>query len=221
MTGEGKDSSLRSTLDKHSGSPFFRAEVDAILDSAEVRGGARVADLGCGNGFLVAKARASGVLAVGLESAREIVLAARTLTSADAFLRAAAEHLPFRRESFDAIVAQHIIEHLPNPAAAIADWHRVLRPGGRLVVLTPNARYPDPAIFDDPTHVRIFNRRNLAALLVAANFRVLEAATMFPYLRGHVVFGLRHRDFFRHLPPWSSSGRSLLCVGEKRGTEPA
>jgi SAM-dependent methyltransferase len=57
----------------------------------------------------------------------------------------------FRDGSFDAVIASHIIEHLANPIAALTEMHRVLRPGGRLVLLVPDrghtfdaGRHPTP-----------------------------------------------------------------------------
>jgi SAM-dependent methyltransferase len=43
--------------------------------------------------------------------------------------------------SADFLVASHVLEHLHNPLAALLDWHRILRPGGRLVCVVPDARY--------------------------------------------------------------------------------
>jgi SAM-dependent methyltransferase len=48
---------------------------------------------------------------------------------------------PLPDRSADFLVASHVLEHLHNPLAALVDWHRVLRPGGRLVCVVPDARY--------------------------------------------------------------------------------
>jgi SAM-dependent methyltransferase len=46
-----------------------------------------------------------------------------------------AENLPFAVSSFDLVVSRHVLWTLPHPQAAVAGWVRVLRPGGRLVVI--------------------------------------------------------------------------------------
>jgi hypothetical protein len=45
---------------------------------------------------------------------------------------------PIEDASFDAVIASHVIEHLANPLRALQEFHRVLRPGGRLVLIVPD-----------------------------------------------------------------------------------
>jgi SAM-dependent methyltransferase len=45
---------------------------------------------------------------------------------------------PIENASFDAVIASHVIEHLANPLRALQEFHRVLRPGGRLVLIVPD-----------------------------------------------------------------------------------
>ena len=62
---------------------------------------------------------------------------------------------PFAPCSFDRITAIHVIEHLSDPIAAMEEFHRLLRPGGRLIVETPH--YTDFSSFCDPTHKQHLN----------------------------------------------------------------
>ena len=197
----------------HRASPFFQAEIREMIVHAKLRPGMTALDIGCGNGALVAAA-AEVSAATGMDISIEVVEAARKLTGLPSFLLGSSYCLPVRDGSLDRLFTQHLIEHLKDPARALADWRRVLRPGGRLIVLTPNALYPDPALFEDPTHVQIFDAHSLRQVLSASGFRILKSRTILPYLRGHTVFGLRHAGLFARLPPWSWSGRSLLIIGE-------
>src|SRR5439155_807663 len=55
-------------------------------------------------------------------------------------VRADAESLPFRDESFDAVVATEVLEHLDEPGRMLSEARRVLRPGGQFFMTTPNAQ---------------------------------------------------------------------------------
>jgi len=175
----------------------------------------RIVDVGCGNGEAVRRATELDCQAWGVDIRHEVARSAQSRCGTDRFVVGAATRLPVLSDSVDLVVAQHIVEHLLDPMEAIREWKRVLRPGGKLAIVTPNHRYPDPSIYEDPDHVRIFDAQELRRLLEAAAMRPIGSETIFPYLGGHTVFGLRHYRILSALPPWSSSGRSLLCVAKK------
>lgn len=58
--------------------------------------------------------------------------------------------LPFRESSVAAIFLVHVVEHLGDVIRTVEEAHRVLRPGGRLVIETPHCS--DASSFADPTH---------------------------------------------------------------------
>ena len=57
---------------------------------------------------------------------------------------------PVRDSSFDGVQAIHVIEHVDDVLASVAEWHRLVRPGGEVFIVTPH--YTDFASFCDPTH---------------------------------------------------------------------
>ncbi|HYW71072.1 MAG TPA: class I SAM-dependent methyltransferase [Pyrinomonadaceae bacterium] len=57
---------------------------------------------------------------------------------------------PFPDNEFDQVVARHVAEHVPDVMAFIAELHRVTRPGGQIMIVTPHYSNPDWAT--DPTH---------------------------------------------------------------------
>jgi ubiquinone/menaquinone biosynthesis C-methylase UbiE len=69
-------------------------------------------------------------------------------TVAIRFEEADAEHLPFPGRSFDLAISRHVLWTLPHPEAAIDEWIRVLRPGGRLVVVDGQF---DPGFLVEPS----------------------------------------------------------------------
>jgi ubiquinone/menaquinone biosynthesis C-methylase UbiE len=106
-----------------------------------VGGGANLAalDVGCGTGFLSLELAARGHSVTGIDFAPEMLALAKAKAAeagaAIRFEEADAEHLPFAAASFDLVVTRHVLWTLPHPEAAIDEWIRVLRPGGRLAVI--------------------------------------------------------------------------------------
>ncbi len=62
--------------------------------------------------------------------------------------------LPFGREEFDLVLASHVLEHVHGYLSLIREIHRVMKPGGTLVIKVPE--FPCRAAVADPTHVRFF-----------------------------------------------------------------
>jgi len=100
-------------------------------------------DIGCGTGTLAAMLMATQlpVRVVGLDYAESMAVAAlkkaRKTDAADRvrFVRADSEHLPFDERSFDAVTCSNSFHHYPNQKACVHQMHRVLRPGGRLMII--------------------------------------------------------------------------------------
>ena len=98
-----------------------------------------VLDAGCGTGFLSLEIARRGHRVTGIDFAPAMLAEARRKAAeqgaAVRFEEADAEQLPFSPNSFDLVVSRHVLWTLPHPEAAIDEWIRVLRPGGRLAVI--------------------------------------------------------------------------------------
>jgi SAM-dependent methyltransferase len=108
-----------------------------FLESIErlVRPGDRVLDAGCGSGRLFTyDLRGRVSLIVGVDLSPDVV----QNPNIDAPLRASLAALPFASETFDLIICKHVLEHLAEPESAFRELARILRPHGRLLILTPN-----------------------------------------------------------------------------------
>jgi SAM-dependent methyltransferase len=104
--------------------------------------GGTILEVGCGTGGLMVAAARAGRAITGVDiAARWLVVARRRLSDhglSAPLLAASAERLPWPDGSFDVIAADSVLEHLDAPGPALREWARVLRPGGRLVVWSPN-----------------------------------------------------------------------------------
>ena len=109
-----------------------RVFIGDLLDTARVRAGMRVLDLACGPGHVAAAAAERGTLPVGLDFSPAMIALARAGHTGIRFEQGDAEALPFADASFDAVVANFGVHHVPEPIRALREAHRVLRPGGRV-----------------------------------------------------------------------------------------
>jgi len=116
--------------------PLTRQVIEPLLDGAAVGPGMRVLDVGSGPGYVAAAAAARGASAVGVDVAHEMVALARTLHPYVEFGQGDAEGLRFADDSFDAVVGNFAIPHFGRPEQAVAEFARVLSPGGTLALST-------------------------------------------------------------------------------------
>jgi SAM-dependent methyltransferase len=109
-----------------------RPFIEALLDAAQVTGGTRMLDIACGPGFIASAGRARGAVARGLDFSPAMLAVARTRDTEVRFDEGDAEALPYPDASFDSVVANFGIHHVPRPGLALREAHRVLREGGRV-----------------------------------------------------------------------------------------
>ena len=111
-----------------------------VQEALAARPGERVLDVGCGSGFYVTElldqvGREGSVTGVDRAPAM-LAVAAKRAEGRDnvAFYEADATNLPVPDGAFDAAVSVQVLEYVPDATAALAEMHRALRPGGRVVI---------------------------------------------------------------------------------------
>jgi SAM-dependent methyltransferase len=120
----------------HAGPHVHERALDLLR--AKVPEGARVADLGAGSGALSLRMRDSGYRVTAVD--RDVSGIPADLESLEVDLNHPVPQLT--RHSFDAAVAVELIEHLDSPVAFLANALTLVRPGGWLLVSTPNVLHP-------------------------------------------------------------------------------
>jgi SAM-dependent methyltransferase len=115
------------------------------VEQAGVRAGDTALDVGCGTGRALpalAAAVGPGGRVLGLDLTPDMVAAARRAgrDRVAALGIADARRLPLAGDSVDVVFAAGLVQHLPDPAAGLAELARVARPGGRLAIFHPSGR---------------------------------------------------------------------------------
>ncbi|HEY4469725.1 MAG TPA: class I SAM-dependent methyltransferase [Stellaceae bacterium] len=106
-------------------------------------------DVGCGTGFLSLELAGRGHRVTGIDFAPQMLAEAQRKAAAQGlavrFEEGDAEALRFSDASFDLVITRHVLWTLPHPEAAIDEWIRVLRPGGRLAIIDSQF---DPSVLE-------------------------------------------------------------------------
>jgi len=134
---------------------MYRRFEDALGEF--IPAGATVLDAGCGSGRIFGYKLAAGCRVVGVDIGAEL----RDNPNVADPVHGDVQRLPFADASFDAALASHVMEHLSRPDEALAEIARVLRSGGRLLLLTPNRFHYVPLVASlVPQRLHVwFNRR--------------------------------------------------------------
>jgi SAM-dependent methyltransferase len=153
--GEGRvrlSRQLTRTLYEGQVRDWLRRKAPQLLNGAN----RRALEIGCGYGYASELLAEQGYQVLGTDiSAHAIELARREVTCPDvtfAVWDAGSEILPGK---FDLIMALEVIEHLPDPDAALRSWAALLNPGGAVISTTPNRLGPLSRWKRDPTHINV------------------------------------------------------------------
>jgi 2-polyprenyl-3-methyl-5-hydroxy-6-metoxy-1,4-benzoquinol methylase len=143
----------------------------------------RVLDVGCGDGKTLAIMRDLGWQVFGVEPDLEAARAARKAYGIEVFA-GDLDAANLESESFDAVLLHHVIEHVQDPQALLVQCRRLLRKGGRLVIMTPNLAGLGHRVFgrawfalDPPRHLVLFTSGALKQMAQRSGLRVVKTKT--------------------------------------------
>jgi SAM-dependent methyltransferase len=201
-----------------------------LADLAEVYGGQRVLDVGCGPGALTAELvkRLEPAAVSAVDPSEPFVVAARARNPGVDVRQASAEQLPFPDQTFDAALAQLVVHFMSDPVAGLAEMARVTRldgvvaacvwdhGGGQgpLSLFWKAARELDPEV-DDESQLPGAREGHLAELFEAAGLKEIEETTLSASLE-HPSFEEWWEPFTRGVGP---AGSYVASLDEERQAE--
>lgn len=184
-------------------------------------------DVGCATGAFLYAALQRGWTVRGVEVGEASVDYARARLGLDVE-RGSLYEFEAPAESFDLVVVLEVIEHLERPAESLRHFHRMLAPGGLLLLTTPNFDSLFRRLFGarwwvincEDEHIVLFNRATLARMLEAQGYEVLDARfrgldPLGMWCAAKALLAGRRDDASRHANPGSGyyesrSGRARL-----------
>jgi SAM-dependent methyltransferase len=161
---------------------WFRRHEAAYLFAVPHAAGRRVLEVGCGEGYGTALLGTAARTVLGLDyDALTVAHAARLYPRAH-FVRGNLAALPLPSASVEFVATLQVIEHVWNHGEFLAECLRVLRPGGLLLVTTPNRLTftPGSEVPVNPFHTKEFTAAELADLLAKNGFAVRQCLGLHP-----------------------------------------
>lgn len=155
---------------------------------AEFTPSGRVLDVGCGYGYFLQCALDAGYDAYGIDLSPAAVKLAAERYPGRVFCGALEEVPEIQDRRFDVIFGSHLIEHLTEPGAFLETASRLLRPGGLVVLVTPNIKSLLARVsgsrwvsFKIPEHVSYYDPATITTLLTRGNFTVRAVDPAYQY----------------------------------------
>jgi 2-polyprenyl-3-methyl-5-hydroxy-6-metoxy-1,4-benzoquinol methylase len=163
--------------------PPWREHCESLALFLPARPGGRLLDIGCGSGIFAARMRSLGWELTCVEPDDNAAAVARSAFGL-AVHTGTVESAALPAASFDAITLGHVIEHVADPVATLAECRRLLRRDGLLVAITPNIRSLGRRMFgrhwmhwDVPRHRYLFSTESLAEVTRRAGLQAVQLRT--------------------------------------------
>lgn len=166
-----------------------RLEKELVFSLIEIKQGDAVLDVGCGTGNYTIELAKRGADVIGIDSSEEMLAWARIKAQKAyieaSFMAADATNLPFPDSFFDTVLSNGLLCFLKEPEKALMEMHRVLKPGGRLVIGVLNRWSPwsffrrIKALFKETIYnqAHFISPPELEGLIRGAGFDVKETST--------------------------------------------
>lgn len=206
---------LRAVARIHPG--WYNSQLNQLLYVPFIENG-HLLDVGCGNGNAMVRFRDRGWRVTGIDFDESAIREAST-KGLDVYTGDLKE-IQFPSNTYDVVFLSHVIEHVPEPIAFLSECYRILKPGGLLIALTPNADSRSHVHFREhwrgleiPRHLQVFTPASLANTATQAGFtRVMSKTCMQGTLYLHDASAEHTKSGSFDIPPPSRVKRLLNQV---------
>ncbi len=157
--------------------PNYRGDIERSVNGIKFKPGGYLLEVGCGNGDFLSSMKSLGWQVAGIEVDPK---AAEHAASKGIDVRLGRlEDQRYPDDLIDTICLDNVIEHVHNPGSLLTECHRILKPGGQLIINTPNLDSWGHRIFrqnwmalDPPRHLFVYSRNSLRSISQKAGFLV-------------------------------------------------
>jgi 2-polyprenyl-3-methyl-5-hydroxy-6-metoxy-1,4-benzoquinol methylase len=163
--------------------PERRQRIESEVMYLPAHPGGKLLDVGFGSGERLEKMRDLGWTVSGVDFDEKAVAIANA-RGLDVFC-GTIPGIWFPAETFDAVIMSHVIEHVPAPIELLKECYRILKPGGKVVLTTPNSSCWGHRFFrkywrglEPPRHLHVFGPSSIEQTLRRAGFGIVRVRTL-------------------------------------------
>jgi ubiquinone/menaquinone biosynthesis C-methylase UbiE len=150
-----------------------------LISRFTVQAGSKLLEIGCGRGEFLGAFQKAGLDCYGVDSSDYCIK--NTNEFKFNCLDITKNNLPYEDNYFDIVYHKSVLEHFYSPDKIMQETHRVLKPGGKVIVLTPDWTSQMKIFYDDFTHCRPYTVEGLKDLLAVYGFSEIRTELFYQY----------------------------------------
>lgn len=181
-----------------------------------------VLDVGCGTGAMMEEMQKFGGNVFGIDGSDESITFTQKRGLKNIQKVNLEQPLPLKDSSYDYLICLDVLEHIENDHQLVAEFYRILKPGGKLLLTVPAYQFMWTYWDEVLGHKRRYRKANLIKLLKSANLKVTRASYFYSFLFP-VAFVFRHvkeifkseKSDFVQIPNFLNQLLLLVCALER------
>lgn len=167
--------------------------------------GARILDAGCGTGIMMSELQHDSFNVYGLDKSPVAIKFCQKRGLKNVHHGNLEKRLPFRANSFDGITCLDVIEHLNHDKLAVAEFRRILKPGGKIFITVPAYMWLWTKHDDILWHKRRYRRNHLEKLVKEIGLKISKSSYFYSFLIPPAILLFKFKLIF-------NSGKSKTSV---------